>query len=410
MLGNVNQFGNKLQGENVFGSGSKSRICITFLIKNGKEKDGFINYFKIGEGLKTKEKLDEIKKYQSIENINFTKIIPADKHEWLLIGNKNLLLFYSKMHKGKNEEIIFGDNRSSGVKTNNNIWWINFSLEEVKKLDDLYIKTYNDAREKWLEVSSYENNKLTFLDFLEKYDYLKKIKWTDNLEDNCKANVFFINDDKEKYNLSRAKDKFALISKNYKQIFVKPFVKKWINMDKNIVYAMYSNNEIFPKDKTLTNKTINILYNARYTFAAVASNQLYNLSAFEIANVYSIPLYWYSKDAEDLSKQLLSSRQQSNNFAISDDILKKFKEKYLDESITHEDIFNYIYGLFHSKKYIELYLNNLVKDVPRIPFLENFKGFSNIGKELIDLHINYENIEPYKHIKVVVTNDKLDND
>lgn len=219
LLGNVNQFGNKLQGENVFGSGSKSRICITFLIKNGKEKDGFINYFKIGEGLKTKEKLDEIKKYQSIENINFTKIIPSDKHEWLLIGNKNydknLLLFYSKMHKGKNEEIIFGDNRSSRVKTNNNIWWINFSLEEIKKLDDLYIKTYNDVREKWLEVSSYENNKLTFLDFLEKYDYLKKIKWTDNLEDNCKANVFFINDDKEKYNLSRAKDKFALISKNY---------------------------------------------------------------------------------------------------------------------------------------------------------------------------------------------------
>lgn len=46
-------------------------------------------------------------------------------------------------------------------------------------------------------------------------------------------------------------------------------------------------------------------------------------------------------------------------------------------------------------KYKELYANNLSKELPRIPFLSNFDLISYIGKELMNLHINYENAKPY---------------
>ena len=35
------------------------------------------------------------------------------------------------------------------------------------------------------------------------------------------------------------------------------------------------------------------------------------------------------------------------------------------------------------------------REFPRIPFYEDFKQWSNWGKALIDLHINYEDIKPY---------------
>jgi predicted helicase len=59
------------------------------------------------------------------------------------------------------------------------------------------------------------------------------------------------------------------------------------------------------------------------------------------------------------------------------------------------DIFYYIYGLFHSKEYVNLFSAELKKAPPRIPISENFVEIVRIGKELMELHIGYESIEPY---------------
>ena len=86
--------------------------------------------------------------------------------------------------------------------------------------------------------------------------------------------------------------------------------------------------------------------------------------------------------------------------SISDEIIDKFRRKYSDDKITDRNIFNYIYALFHSKDYIKKYANNLAKEMPRIPFLKDFWGWSNIGKALIDLHLNYEKAKPYAGVKI----------
>ena len=69
-----------------------------------------------------------------------------------------------------------------------------------------------------------------------------------------------------------------------------------------------------------------------------------------------------------------------------------------EEEISKEDVFYYIYGLLHSEDYRKRYASSLSKQLPRIPCVkksEDFWTFSNAGRELADIHVDYERIEPY---------------
>ena len=61
-------------------------------------------------------------------------------------------------------------------------------------------------------------------------------------------------------------------------------------------------------------------------------------------------------------------------------------------------MFYYVYGLLHSPDYRERYADNLSKELPRIPRVKtaaDFWAFSQAGRKLADLHLNYETVEPY---------------
>jgi predicted helicase len=70
-------------------------------------------------------------------------------------------------------------------------------------------------------------------------------------------------------------------------------------------------------------------------------------------------------------------------------------EVYARRQITKEDSFHYVYAVLHNPAYREKYELNLKREFPRIPFYENFWLWSDMGKELMNLHINYESIEPF---------------
>ena len=80
---------------------------------------------------------------------------------------------------------------------------------------------------------------------------------------------------------------------------------------------------------------------------------------------------------------------------ITDWGLNQFKSHYGDDTITHEDIFHYVYGLLHHPAYREKYQLNLKREFPHIPFYEDFGQWSKWGEELMELHLNYETVEPY---------------
>ncbi len=84
--------------------------------------------------------------------------------------------------------------------------------------------------------------------------------------------------------------------------------------------------------------------------------------------------------------------------AITDAALAHFQAAYPNEKISKQDIFYYIYGLLHSEDYKARYADNLSKELPRIPCVKkaaDFWAFSQAGRDLAGLHVNYESVTPY---------------
>ncbi|MFN9600053.1 MAG: type ISP restriction/modification enzyme, partial [Dolichospermum sp.] len=80
---------------------------------------------------------------------------------------------------------------------------------------------------------------------------------------------------------------------------------------------------------------------------------------------------------------------------ITDWGLKQIQTHYQDETITKIDIFHYTYAVLHNPAYRTKYELNLKRDFPRLPYYENFPKWVNWGKQLMEIHINYETVTPY---------------
>ncbi|MCY4225215.1 MAG: hypothetical protein OXF06_10315 [Bacteroidetes bacterium] len=68
------------------------------------------------------------------------------------------------------------------------------------------------------------------------------------------------------------------------------------------------------------------------------------------------------------------------------------------KSINHDDLFYFIYGVLHVASYREKYAANLQKELPRIPFPQDEMQFwmlSNAGRNLGELHVHYEEVDPW---------------
>jgi predicted helicase len=70
--------------------------------------------------------------------------------------------------------------------------------------------------------------------------------------------------------------------------------------------------------------------------------------------------------------------------------LEKFRRHYRNPAITKWDIFHYIYAVLHHPAYREKLVDNLKRELPRIPFAPDFAAFAAAGRELARLHVEYE--------------------
>lgn len=91
----------------------------------------------------------------------------------------------------------------------------------------------------------------------------------------------------------------------------------------------------------------------------------------------------------------------------SNDFLRKLASKLdvkcigsnrLPEGLSAEDIFNYMYAIFHSPNYRTRYAESLKIDFPRVPLISNlglFRSLAKLGGELVTLHL-FEYPQSYK--------------
>ena len=135
-------------------------------------------------------------------------------------------------------------------------------------------------------------------------------------------------------------------------------------------------------------------------FTVLMTNAMPDLSFFTYA-VQFFPRYTYERVTH--KHQLRFDEEQDTSGYrridnISDELLKVYRDA-VGEKVTKNDIFNYVYGILHDPTYRERYAADLQKMLPRIPLpdtVDRFAAVADIGRQLAELHLNYEQARGYE--------------
>ena len=98
-------------------------------------------------------------------------------------------------------------------------------------------------------------------------------------------------------------------------------------------------------------------------------------------------------DADNAGHPELERISNINPAAVAD-----FRAHYADPSIDDDDLFYYTYGILHSPQYRAAFAADLSKSHARIPMAAtaaDFRAFADAGRQLAELHVGYESVEPY---------------
>ena len=381
MRGNQRTSGDlsRREGGKIFGSGSRTPIAITILVKKPQKGDekAKIFYHDIGDYLTREDKLNKIKAFGSIlsPEMELALIAPSKDHDWI---NKKDDLFQTFIPLGdkKNEEVktIFVPFYSLGVGTNRDCWVYNFSKHELKVNVNNMIETYNE----YVSVDSMEESNLELNE--------NKIKWSSSLLSKLKRGIVA-----------------KFLPKRIVNSLYRPFCKSSLYFDEIFVHRPFQIPKLFP-DPQLKNLVICTPSIGANSFSVLIANEMPDLHVLE-SGTQCFPLYYYeTTQAQAGLYETQKDSEYVRHDAISDFALESAQALY-SKKVSKEDIFYYIYGLLHSPEYRARFKADLTKMLPRIAFVEdikNFRAIVKIGEKLADLHLNYETIEPYQNVMVTI--------
>ncbi|GAA9738069.1 DEAD/DEAH box helicase family protein [Helicobacter pylori] len=366
----------KKEGGKIFDSGSRATIAIIFFVKDKSVNNNTIHYYDIGDYLKREAKLNLLANFENLDSVPFEKITPNNKGDWINQRNDDFdKLIPLKRDKKLQNNSVF-DINSGGVASGRDPWVYNFSKNALMCSVQKCIDTYNaDLKRFNAHFREAFKQRAKGVKSADLYKHLNdreittdktKIAWTRALKQEFIKNK----------NLQEShKDRIRLA-------MYRPFNKQWLYYwDKDWIHRQSQFSKIFP-DKGAHNVVINT--GISKVFSALISSEIPCYDLLHHNQAY--PLYYY----DDLGNRYN---------AISGYALNLFRRHYKDNAITEEEIFYYIYAVLHHKGYLEKYKNSLAKEAPRIALSPDFKELSVLGKELAELHLNYENGEMHTSVE-----------
>lgn len=381
LRGNARTSGEQRRKEkgNVFGEGSRTPIAITVLVKKPDAlKHGRIWLHDIGDYLSQKEKLAIVQRFVSIRGITNAKewveTIPDSHNDWMNQRDNSFDAFISiGDKKDRSEEVLFSS-YSRGIETARDIWCYNASKNEVISNMEKMVSNYNSEVDRF-SASGFQGDAKDFVNLDPKF-----VSWNRSLRNDlvkCKKHDF------ELGGIQLAT--YRPFQKNY------VYLSRQMNNETGQIPRFFPRAEVFNRLIWVTSP------GATTEFSAFISGDAPDAQTSNKPQCF--PLYIYESDADEDDDLFLEARKNSEkDFAITDTGLKHFRDAYPGETITKEDLFYYVYGLLHSEDYRAKYADNLSKELPRIPRVKtaaDFWAFSRAGRELGDLHVNYETVEPY---------------
>ena len=370
----------KKEAGNVFGLGSRTPIAITLLVRTGgsrfcaTENDGragarhpraHIYYRDIGDYLSREKKLEIVKNMRSMldDKMDLVEIHPNAKRDWI---NQRDGLFDSLIpigdKKDKTGHTAFVPNYSLGVATARDAWVYNFSLQQLQANMEKTIAHYNSC-----------------LGSSQVYD-ATKITWGE-LQDDLKRGI-----------------KFSFDALHLRIAAYRPFCCQHMYFDKNWNQRPYQIPRLFPTSSHKNRLICTPGNGASKEFSCLMVDVIPDLNLMN-AGTQCFPLYVYKKEERGEQMTLFDKGEDAYRCTsgITDFMLERCRAEF-GAKVTKEDIFYFIYGVFHSPDYRKRFEADLKKSLARIPLCKKgaeFAAFVKAGRKLGDLHCGYESAKPW---------------
>src|SRR5699024_1308970 len=390
---------------NVFRDGGRTTIAITIGVKIPGSTGCKIYYRDIGDYLSADEKL-EILEHATISDETWESITPnmygdwlnqrSDHfHTWPVLGNKKVA--------SKGPTPFFSD-YSRGLSTARDAWCYNFNSAAVLDNMSRLIHSYNAARagfRAWTQehgiTAPKEADVNKFLTQQPHYGDRTKISWNRSLK-----------------NLLARDTEIELDESRLYRSLYRPFTQQVVYFDRPVNDMIYQLPRMFP---TPAHDNICIGISApslRTPFSVLGFDILPNLGLYmDPVQVFSrftwepvaVPEGELDLGALENTTQepsvygtpgeVIAGYQRIDN--ITDEITEIYRAA-LGSDVSRDDIFHFVYGQLHDPQYRDAYASDLQKMLPHIETPTDRQRFDQlvaIGEELLHLHLNYEELEPY---------------
>jgi predicted helicase len=367
------------EGGKVFGSGSRTPVAITVMVKNPQTSlAGEVRYYDIGDYLSREEKFKIITELGSISGIKWERITPNEDGDWINQRDPAFQSFLPLAERdGENGQSIFISN-SYGVVTNRDPWVYNNSTPALETSIRNLITAFNEECEKYRKAC----------------EGLAKEAWPP-LED-------VVSNDPKRISWSRALKKDAergkTIAFNPQSIITaahRPFGRQFMYFDRRLNEMVNLTKRMFPAD-TYRNVVISCTgVTDRKGFSCLVTDQVPSMHLTDTGMCY--PLYYY-EERNGTNADLFRADPTDpyiRRDGISESALSRFQRRYGDPTVTKENIFWYAYGLLHSPEFRTRFRSDLQKLHPRLPLVGDFRAFCEAGRALGALHLNFDNVEPH---------------
>lgn len=370
------------EGGKIFGSGSRTPISITILVKKpnqAQDTKATIYYHDIGDYLSREQKLALVRKFKSVDSkaLKWQLIHPNEKGDWLnqRDGSFDEFIGMTPEKKFKTSSQSWFILNSRGNETGRDTWVYNYSQKALNNHINIIVNEYNK------NVGCKSKDELN-------YDETK-VSWTSSL-------------------ISKVLKGQSIHNENiFADAVYRPFCKMRTYRGEDLIHRYGQFREIFP---TPDSKNVVICVSGiggTKESSTFVTNHIPDLNILD-AGTQCFPLYWYEKK-ESLQLSLFDEEPQAEYVrrdGISNWILNEVRTRLKIKSIDKEMIFYYIYGFLHSPVYRSTFEADLKKSLPRIPIIEDvdaFNDFYQAGKALAKLHLGYENVPAYKGLEIEET-------
>ncbi len=389
------------EGGKVFDSASRAGVAIMLLVRQpgrAPEPGAELHYADIGDYLSRDEKLRIIadalpgsaEALPSLDFLNWEMLTPNDHGDWI---NQRSESFAAHLPITAEE----GDNgifelRSLGLATGRDAWNYNSSRAALDANVTRMIEAYNAAADAY--DAAHPNQGGAMPARVKRVESAiakdpRSFSWNANAIADVARGTRYVADDRR------------VTSASYR-----PFHQRWVEAGARLNARLYQLPRLFPlpgaENLVITVPTIG----ARSAFATVTVDALPDLHVWPDGTVcfprYIHPANSDASSAPGLFDQSVMSggrRDNVTNYAL--DVYRS-----LDTAIEKGDIFFYVYGILHSPDYRTAFASDLKKSLPRIPQVgtaAEFWAFSRAGRELAELHTDYESVEIWPELTSVFT-------